>query len=177
MPTLRIDRFASPIGEIIVVVDGAQLCALDYGDCEERLFRLLYRRYGASPLVPVSNPHTYSTRILAYMAGDLRALDAIKVRTGGTPFQEQVWRALRTIPPGTVMTYGCMATYLGHPGAARAVGAANALNPVSIVLPCHRLVGSDGSLTGYAGGLERKAWLLRHEGVTCTQDHLSTAIL
>src|SRR4029079_5446383 len=87
---------------------------------------------------------------------------------GGTPFQQQVWTALRAIPAGTVLTYGELATQLGKQTAYRAVGMNNALNPIAIVVPCHRLVGANGTLTGYAGGLERKRWLLLHEGVRVT---------
>jgi methylated-DNA-[protein]-cysteine S-methyltransferase len=101
----------------------------------------------------------------AYLAGDLGCLNCIPVSTGGTAFQQEVWSALRTIPPGTVLSYGEMAARLGKPGSYRAVGMTNALNPIAIVVPCHRLVGANGALTGYAGGLERKRWLLQHEGV------------
>ncbi len=88
----------------------------------------------------------------------------VVVDTGGTEFQRRVWAELRAIPPGSTRTYGELAARLGGPNASRAVGLANSQNPLSIVVPCHRLVGSDGSLTGYAGGLARKQWLLRHEG-------------
>ena len=100
-----------------------------------------------------------------YFAGKLQAIDEIPVQTGGTPFQSNVWRALRTIPAGTTLSYGRMAHQLKCPLAVRAVGFANGSNPISIVIPCHRLIGADGSLTGYGGGLERKRWLLEHEGV------------
>ena len=103
-------------------------------------------------------------RIEAYLAGDLHALDEIKVNPGGTEFQQTVWSALREIPAGTTQTYGQLAASIGRPSAPRAVGLANGQNPVSIVIPCHRLIGSNGALTGYAGGLDRKRWLLRHEG-------------
>ncbi len=84
---------------------------------------------------------------------------------GGTDFQRRVWAALREIPSGTTRTYGDIAAELGEPGAARAVGLANGANPVAIVVPCHRVIGSAGALTGFGGGLERKRWLLEHEGV------------
>ena len=95
----------------------------------------------------------------------MQAIDEIPVQTGGTPFQSNVWRALRAIPAGTTLSYGRMAHRLKCPLAVRAVGFANGSNPISLVIPCHRLIGSDGSLTGYGGGLERKRWLLEHEGV------------
>ncbi len=84
-------------------------------------------------------------------------------RLNGTEFQRRVWGELREIPLGETISYGELARRLGTPGASRAVGLANGRNPVSIVVPCHRVIGADGRLTGYGGGLERKAWLLRHE--------------
>jgi methylated-DNA-[protein]-cysteine S-methyltransferase len=102
----------------------------------------------------------------AYFAGDLHALDTIAVDPlGGTPFQRRVWLALRSIPAGTTVSYQMLARRIRAPKAMRAVGAANGANPVPIVLPCHRVIGADGSLTGYGGGLPRKRWLLRHEAV------------
>ncbi|RCI97220.1 methylated-DNA--[protein]-cysteine S-methyltransferase, partial [Klebsiella pneumoniae] len=95
---------------------------------------------------------------------DLAIIETLPTATAGTPFQRQVWQALRDIPCGQVMHYGQLAEALGRPGAARAVGAANGANPVSIVVPCHRVIGRNGTMTGYAGGVQRKEWLLRHEG-------------
>jgi methylated-DNA-[protein]-cysteine S-methyltransferase len=105
-----------------------------------------------------------TSRIRDYFSGDHHAIDSIPVNAGGTPFQQQVWHALRAIPSGTTMTYGALALQLGRPTASRAVGAANGANPIGIVVPCHRVIGANTSLTGYARGLERKTWLLRHEG-------------
>ncbi|MGH7967056.1 MAG: methylated-DNA--[protein]-cysteine S-methyltransferase [Candidatus Binatia bacterium] len=162
---LLIDAIASAIGTILVVSDGASVCAVDYADCEDRMLRLLRRRYQEFHLREVPDPQGFSSRITAYLQRDFAALDAIPVNTGGTAFQRHVWSALRAIPPGRALTYGELAAQLGKPAAYRAVGMTNALNPVAIVVPCHRLVGANGSLTGYAGGLERKRWLLRHEGI------------
>lgn len=162
---LCFDEIPSAIGTLLLVADGVRLCALDYADFEPRMRELLKPRYGNFRLKKSRNPCGFSSRVRAYFQGRYGALDDIPVATGGAPFQQRVWVALRTIPPGTVVTYGEMARKLGKPSAFRAVGAANALNPISIVVPCHRLVGADGSLTGYAGGLERKRWLLEHEGV------------
>ncbi len=131
---------------------------------EQRMMLLLRRRYGSFELVQKTDPQGFSTQLRAYLAGDYRCLDTIPVSTGGTAFQQQVWNALRTIPAGMTMSYGELATKLGKPMAYRAVGGTNALNPIAIVLPCHRVVGTDASLTGYAGGIERKRWLLQHEG-------------
>lgn len=164
MKELQIDHFDSPIGTILIVVDGEQLCSLDFADYEQRMMTLLQRRYGPIHLTQSIDPCSFSSRMRDYFAGDYRSLDAISVSTGGTAFQQQVWSMLRTIPPGTTINYGEIAAKLGRPTAYRAVGGANALNPIPIVLPCHRVVGADASLTGYGGGIERKRWLLRHEG-------------
>lgn len=164
MKELTIDRINSAIGEIIVVTDQEKLCALDFDNYEQRMMTLLQRRFGQVQLNPTRNPLGISDRVQAYLDGDHHSLAEIPVSTGGTAFQQQVWFALRTIPVGTVLTYGQLAAQLGKPTASRAVGMANSLNPVSIVLPCHRVIGANGNLTGYAGGLERKTWLLKHEG-------------
>lgn len=97
-----------------------------------------------------------------YFAGTRTAFD-VPLAAAGTPFQQAAWAVLRTIPYGATWTYGELATTLGRPGASRAVGLANGRNPVAIVVPCHRVVGADGTLTGYSGGIERKRWLLDHE--------------
>ncbi|HFE6387232.1 TPA: methylated-DNA--[protein]-cysteine S-methyltransferase, partial [Klebsiella pneumoniae] len=110
------------------------------------------------------NPGGLSSKLSDYFAGDLAIIETLPTATAGTPFQRQVWQALREIPCGQVMHYGQLAEALGRPGAARAVGAANGANPVSIVVPCHRVIGRNGTMTGYAGGVQRKEWLLRHEG-------------
>jgi len=164
MKTLQYDKIDSPIGIVLIVVDAGQLCALDYEDYEQRMLTLLERRYGSVHLEPTTDPCGFSSRVRDYFAGDYSALDDIAVNTGGTAFQQQVWSALRSIPVGTTLTYGALAAKLGKPTAYRAVGGTNALNPVAIVLPCHRVVGADATLTGYAGGLARKQWLLEHEG-------------
>ncbi|HYF66346.1 MAG TPA: methylated-DNA--[protein]-cysteine S-methyltransferase [Herpetosiphonaceae bacterium] len=161
---LWFDEIGSPVGTIVVVSDGTSLCSLDFGDFGERMHKLLGARYGEVRLMRADNPQGFSERVRAYLAGDMPSLDDIPVSTGGTPFQAQVWAALRTIPAGTTITYGELAARVGRPTAARAVGMTNSLNPIAIVLPCHRVIGANASLTGYAGGLERKRWLLEHEG-------------
>jgi len=100
----------------------------------------------------------------AYFEGRRSSFEGLTLAPEGTPFQQEVWRALREIPFGCTASYGEIARRVGRDGAARAVGSANHDNPLGIVVPCHRVVGADGALTGYAGGLERKRWLLRHEG-------------
>jgi methylated-DNA-[protein]-cysteine S-methyltransferase len=99
------------------------------------------------------------------MAGDIASLDGIPTESDGTPFQREVWAALRQIPAGETWSYGRLAAHIGRPAAVRAVGLANGANPIGVVVPCHRVIGASGGLTGYAGGLERKRWLLAHEGV------------
>src|SRR5260370_13185160 len=99
-----------------------------------------------------------------YFAGDLTAIDSVPVATGGTSFQREVWAALRRIRPGTTLSYGALAQKLGRPKSVRAVGLANGANPIAVVIPCHRVIGADASLTGYGGGIDRKRWLLTHEG-------------
>ncbi|MGE0820613.1 MAG: methylated-DNA--[protein]-cysteine S-methyltransferase [Candidatus Binatia bacterium] len=163
MPALFLDKLVSPIGTLLLVSDGDCLYALDFADCEQRMMALLRRRYRDVWLRDGKNAGGIRDLIGAYLHGDCGALDRIAVNPGGTKFQQKVWSALRMISPGAVRSYRDMAIQLECPRAARAVGAANALNPVAIVIPCHRLVGSSGALTGYAGGLERKRWLLEHE--------------
>jgi methylated-DNA-[protein]-cysteine S-methyltransferase len=109
------------------------------------------------------DPIGLTGRARAWFAGDLAAFDDVAVDGGGTRFQQRVWAALRRIPPGETTSYGALAASLGVHGAARAVGLAVGRNPIAIVVPCHRVIGADGRLTGYAGGLERKRWLLEHE--------------
>ena len=112
---------------------------------------------------PRAGAGAVSAALEAFFAGRLQAIDAVAVHTGGTAFQRRVWAALRAIPAGTTTTYGRLAAALGQPTASRAVGLANGANPVVIVVPCHRVIGADGTLTGYGGGIERKRWLLDHE--------------
>ncbi len=162
---LRTDTIESEIGPIVVVTNARALCALDFGDCEERMKELLTRRFEEIVLRHEANPLGVSEKVKAYLAGELHSLDGIAVDPGGTEFQQTVWSALRGIPVGTTRTYGQLAASIGRPAASRAVGLANSLNPVAIVIPCHRVIGSSASLTGYAGGFPRKQWLLRHEGV------------
>jgi methylated-DNA-[protein]-cysteine S-methyltransferase len=160
---LLLSHVASPIGTILLVTDGEALRALDFLDHEPRLHRLLRLQYGSYALTPIQDGGEPARSIEAYFAGDLVSLDRVSVRTGGTEFQRLLWAELRLIPPGTTTTYGRLAARIGRAKASRAVGRANAANPVAIVVPCHRVVGADASLTGYGGGLDRKAWLLAHE--------------
>lgn len=134
---------------------------------EDALLRLDFHHGPKTPAEAEEKPGFggFSERLSAYFRGDLSALDPIATDPQGTPFQKEVWKLLRQIPPGRTASYGELASQLGRPHSSRAVGMANARNPVSLVVPCHRVIGADGGLTGYAGGLERKRWLLAHEGV------------
>jgi methylated-DNA-[protein]-cysteine S-methyltransferase len=125
--------------------------------------KLLTRHYGEVVLTEGRAPEAVRAAIEAYFSGDAKALDGLTVKTGGTDFQRSVWAALRTIPAGETWTYGRLAAAVGSPRAARAVGLANGANPVAIIVPCHRVIGANGALTGYAGGVERKRWVLAHE--------------
>jgi methylated-DNA-[protein]-cysteine S-methyltransferase len=163
---LLIDRMETPIGELLLVADEAgRVRAVDWADYEPRLLRLLRLHYGKKgfQLEPAYNPHGLREAMNRYFAGEIEVLNDIAVQTEGTPFQRSVWRELRRIPGGAVVSYGKLAEQIGRPKAVRAVGMANGSNPVGVVVPCHRVIGSDGSLTGYGGGLERKQWLLEHE--------------
>jgi methylated-DNA-[protein]-cysteine S-methyltransferase len=168
--SFTVDTVPSPLGPLLVVSDSLQrLRGLGWEEHEERLRRDLARIYGRRgvELTRGAAPPAIRRALKSYFAGKLQAIDEIPVETGGTQFQSNVWRALRRIPAGTTLSYGRMASRLKCPLAVRAVGFANGSNPVCLVIPCHRLIGADGSLTGYGGGLERKRWLLEHEGVRC----------
>jgi methylated-DNA-[protein]-cysteine S-methyltransferase len=165
---LSLDRLQTPIGNALLVTDeDGRLRAFDWDDYEPRLRPQLRRHYGASvSLADGRAPHRIRSALEAYFAGDLAQLDGIECRAAGTPFQRAVWAALRAIPVGRTLSYGALAAQLNAPRAMRAVGLANGANPIGVVVPCHRVIGADGSLTGYGGGLERKRWLLAHEGAT-----------
>jgi methylated-DNA-[protein]-cysteine S-methyltransferase len=160
---LDYDECESPIGRILFASNEEGICALDYAGYESRMEGLLTRRFGSLEFRRGADPFQLKSQLQSYFEGHLRALDNTPVSMGGTTFQEQVWKALREIPVGHTRTYGELAERLGRAQAARAVGHANSLNPVAIVVPCHRVIGASSELTGYAGGLERKEWLLRHE--------------
>ena len=153
---------ASPVGDVQIVCANGRVCAIDFGDFDSRMHAFLRRRFTAYAIVRERDPLGTTARLQRYFAGDLGALAEVDVDGGGTPYQERVWTALRTIPPGRTCTYAQIAARVGATHA-RAVGQANSLNPIAIVVPCHRVIGADATLTGYAGGLARKRWLLDHE--------------
>ncbi|MCE1396127.1 methylated-DNA--[protein]-cysteine S-methyltransferase [Enterobacter chuandaensis] len=167
MLTLLQELIPTPLGPLWVICDEQyRLRAVEWQEHSDRMEVLLaihYSKEGYQRRNAV-NPGGLCDKLSAYFEGDLSIIDTLPTATAGTPFQREVWQALRSIPCGQVMHYGQLAEQLGRAGAARAVGAANGSNPVSIVVPCHRVIGRNGTMTGYAGGVQRKEWLLRHEG-------------
>ncbi len=162
-----VEQVPTPTGLMLLLTDAEGfLRALDWADHAARLHRLLRLHYGEGGVRMEPNAHASGARraLEAYFGGEISALEGLAVKTGGTAFQRAVWAALRAVKAGTTETYGGLAARLGRPKAMRAVGMANGANPVGIVVPCHRVIGADGTLTGYGGGIERKRWLLKHEG-------------
>jgi len=161
---LLVDKIDTPIGEFIIVADEERnLRALDWSSHEARLQKLLGRYCGGFTLTPACNPYGFADAMRAYFSGDTEVIDRLPVRFGGTSFQQRVWTALRKIPSGITISYSELARRIDQPKAVRAVGLANGSNPLSVVVPCHRVIGANGNLTGYGGGIERKRWLLAHE--------------
>jgi methylated-DNA-[protein]-cysteine S-methyltransferase len=166
MLRIFLERIESPVGEVVIGCDGDDaLRIVDFADYRARMLTLLVRQYGekAVALEQACKPSAAARALAAYFRGDIGAIALVKTATGGTEFQRKVWKALRAIPAGETTTYGRLAAHLGMASAARAVGLANGANPIAIVVPCHRVIGADGTLTGYGGGMARKQWLLAHE--------------
>lgn len=175
MTRMWIDHLETPLGRLAIVVDeDARLRALGWIEEPERMERQLRAaaKLRELALVEAADPGGIASTLHAYFGGELDAIDQIAVETGGTEFQRAVWAALREIPCGATWSYGELARKIGRPAAVRAVGLANGSNPVAIVVPCHRVIGSDGTLTGYGGGLDRKRWLLAHERAPAGVDEL-----
>ncbi|QBR00190.1 methylated-DNA--[protein]-cysteine S-methyltransferase [Paraburkholderia pallida] len=163
---LFLSRLPSPLGELLLVTDAQQtIRALEFADHTSRLHRGLREHYGSTELVDSTAPEAIAQAIARYFAGEREALGALPTATAGTDLQRRVWAALRLIPAGATTTYGKLAKELGFedPRAAIDIGAANGANPIAIVVPCHRVIASNGDLKGYAWGLHRKRWLLEHE--------------
>lgn len=158
---------ATPIGTMVAISDGRRLLLLEFEDAGDRVGHALRRRF-ARARIAAGDPLRIARSLARYFDGDVGVIDGIPVDGGGTPFQQRVWSALRRIRCGTTTTYGALAAAMGKPTAPRAVGHANGANPVSIIVPCHRLVGAAGQLVNYGGGLERKRWLLAHERAHAT---------
>jgi len=168
---LTLESLATPFGPILVAADAeGRLCAVEFWNDEEEMRALLRRHFGAAKLAFGDIPASIRAAFQRYFAGDRTALKPVAWRTGGTEFQRKVWKALTTIPVGETWSYAQLAAAIGKPKAVRAVGLANGANPIPIVVPCHRVIGANGSLTGFGGGLDRKRWLLRHEGAAFNDD-------
>jgi methylated-DNA-[protein]-cysteine S-methyltransferase len=157
-------RIETPIGPLVLLAREGILLMLEFEDAESRVDREMAGRFRGEGHQPTEDPFGLSSRIGAYFAGELSAIEGIETDGGGTEFQKRVWAELKRIPCSVTISYAELARRLGDPKAVRAVGTANGRNPISIVVPCHRVIGADGSLTGYGGGLDRKRWLLVHEG-------------
>lgn len=164
MHCFQTETIATPVGDMVLVAHDGVLLLLEFADASDRVGREMRARFGDIDLQAASNPFGLSDCIRDYFAGDLSAIDNILTDGGGTAFERKVWAELRRIPCGTTVSYGDIARKLGDINLSRAVGTANGRNPIAIVVPCHRVIGADGSMTGYGGGLKRKEWLLRHEG-------------
>ena len=160
---IELTVFRSPIGPLTVAAHDGRVCAVWFGDDREPR-ELMARWYPAQTVRSANDPAGAASALDAYFAGRLDAVDDLPLELHGTAFQQRVWQQLRRVPAGTTASYQDIARAISAPSAVRAVGAANGANPVPIIVPCHRIIGSNGSLTGYGGGLERKRWLLAHEG-------------
>ncbi len=164
----------TPLGDMLALSSDEGLCALEFTKVagpnrgQERLSRLnarLRRWFPPHEIVDAETPTMARTRdwLAAYFDGTRCEIADLTLDMRGAPFEQRVWIALQAIPPGHTTSYGAIAQALGSPGASRAVGMANGANPIAIIVPCHRVIGSNGSLTGYGGGLDRKTWLIDHE--------------
>jgi methylated-DNA-[protein]-cysteine S-methyltransferase len=161
---LQLTTFVSPIGPLTVAAHDGRVCLLHFGADAAQVRRTLARWYPSETVGSDPDPAGAVGTLRAYFEGDVEALDRVAVEMNGTAFQQRVWAALRSVRAGTTVAYADIARAIALPSAVRAVGAANGANPVAVIVPCHRIIGSNGSLTGYGGGLDRKRWLLRHEG-------------
>lgn len=160
-----IDTVDSPVGPLTIAERAGRLCLLHFGPDGPEIDRTFERWYPGEATGRQALPRVAGV-LAQYFNGEIGVLDTISVELNGTPFQRKVWGALRRIPGGTTISYAELAKRIGVPSAVRAVGTANGANPVAVIVPCHRVIGSNGRLTGYGGGLDRKQWLLEHEGVT-----------
>jgi O-6-methylguanine DNA methyltransferase len=162
---IHVATMASPIGPLTIAARGPRVCLLHFGADGADPRAMLGRWYRDEPIELHPDPAGAVSALREYFGGSMAALDGIEVEMNGTPFQKRVWAALRSVRCGTTTSYAAIAKTINAPKAVRAVGAANGANPVAVIVPCHRIIGTNGSLTGYGGGLERKRWLLQHEGV------------
>ncbi len=169
--------FDSPLGTLLTLHDqDGVLRALDFLEFESRMHKLLDRQVRSWEIVGDKQGTPLAAELRSYFDGDMAAFDQVPVATGGTPFQREVWAALRRIPAGRTRAYGDLAHDLQRKNGSRAVGLANGSNPIALVVPCHRVIGADGTLTGFAGGLQRKQWLLHHEASSLGRGNLELTL-
>jgi methylated-DNA-[protein]-cysteine S-methyltransferase len=161
---VSIAQLDSPIGPLTLAAHDHRVCLLHFGAVMDDVRRTIIKWYPQDAVVEHRDPAGAAGMLRDYFAGDVHALERVAVEMNGTRFQQQVWAALRQVKPGRTASYADIARAIAAPSAVRAVGAANGANPVAVIVPCHRIIGSGGSLTGYGGGLDRKRWLLQHEG-------------
>ena len=167
LETLTLDRLITPIGTALLVTDETgMLRAFNWTDYEGHMLAWIGKHYPKATLWEGRASAPVRGAFEAYFEGDIGALDAVPWKASGTSFQLQVWETLCSIPAGETLSYRGLAERIGRPTAVRAVGLANGANPVAVAAPCHRVIGTNGSLTGYGGGLARKEWLLAHEGAS-----------
>lgn len=155
----------TPIDSLTLAARNGRVCLLHFGADRASVHATMQRWYPSEAVAASTDPGGAADALVRYFDGDLDAIDKIPVEMNGTAFQKRVWDALRQVPAGKTATYAEIAVLIGSPAAVRAVGAANGANPVAVIVPCHRIIGSNGTLTGYGGGLKRKEWLLKHEGL------------
>lgn len=166
---LQLGHVDTPIGPLTVATRGGRVCLLYFDGADRSARAALTRWYPGEQAESVREPAGIADVLRRYFAGEIHALDDVDVELNGTGFQQQVWRALRQVQAGQTASYSAIARRIGSVASVRAVGAANGANPIALIVPCHRVIGANGSLTGYGGGLKRKEWLLRHEGVPLPQ--------
>ena len=160
---LFVERIKTPIGALLITHDGKRLANIAFADREDRRARELARDFPEAELDRAPKRSRFATALKRYFEGGIDAIDKLPVIDFGTAFQKRCWQELRRVPAGTTRAYVEHARAIGRPNAPRAVGHANGFNPISIVVPCHRLIGANGKRVHYGGGLERKRWLIEHE--------------
>jgi len=160
---LDVSRLETPLGTVTLISTEVGLAGLAFDNRVESLWHFLKGRFRSVEADDSRSMDPAAGDIRAYFDGDVEALERVRTDAGGTEFQRRVWTALRLIPGGRTASYRDVARSIGQPTGFRAVATANATNPVAIVIPCHRVIHADGSISGYGGGVDRKKWLLRHE--------------
>ncbi len=173
---LELGEIGTPLGVLRFARASERIFGLAFAEVWPALERAVAGRLGRLELCAARGAEDLRARLDAFFAGDLATLDGVELALLGTEFQLRVWSALRSVPAGATISYGALARAIGAGSAVRAVGAANGANPVWLIVPCHRAIGADGRLVGYAGGIERKRWLLAHESRCSAQVSSSAGV-